>query len=190
MNRSRYRNKFLKDKSQTNRENYKIQWYICKKLLRKTKKSYFENLNTKKLRIIEPSGELLFLFLQERSKGEIILNEAEKHFWWKKICRNFNKLFSNVVSNFKIPGYWNFFHKKTHVLSAIIEAFEKHPSILNIKKRKLDSVFSFRKTTKKEVLKVILDLNTKKSCQTSDTPTKIIKLNFDVFAYLIRKHFN
>ena len=82
------------------------------------------------------------------------------------------------------------FSTKKHVLSAIIEAFEKHPSILNIKKRKLDSVFSFRKTTQKEVLKVILDLNTKKSCQTSDTPTKIIKLNFDVFAYLIRKHLN
>ena len=82
------------------------------------------------------------------------------------------------------------FSTKKHVLSAIIEAFEKHPSILNIKKRKLDSVFSFRKTTQKEVLKVILDLNTKKSCQTSDTPTKIIKLNFYVFAYLIRKHFN
>ena len=49
MKRSRYRNKFLKGKSQTNRENYKIQWNICKKLLRKTKKSYFENLNTKKI---------------------------------------------------------------------------------------------------------------------------------------------
>ena len=103
----------------------------------------------------------------------------------KKICRNFNNLFSNVVSNFKIPGYWNFFHKKTHVLSAIIEAFEKHPSILNIKKRKLDSVFPFRKTTQEEVLKVIQVLNAKKICQTSDTPTNIIKLNSDIFSNLI-----
>ena len=38
MKRSRYRNKFLKDKSQTSTENYKIQRNLCKKLLRKTKK--------------------------------------------------------------------------------------------------------------------------------------------------------
>ena len=58
------------------------------------------------------------------------------------------------------------------------------------KKRKLDSVFSFKKTTQAEVLKVIRDLNTKKSCQTSDTLTKIIKLNSDIFSNLIYKHFN
>ena len=56
MKRSRYRNKFLKEKSKTNRENYKIQRNLCKKLLRKTKKSHFKSLNTKKSRIIEPSG--------------------------------------------------------------------------------------------------------------------------------------
>ena len=70
--------------------------------------------------------------------------------------------------------------KNTHSLSTIIETFEKHLSILNIKKRKLDSVFSFRKTTQEEVSKVIRDLNTKKSSETSVTPTKIIKLNSDI----------
>ena len=39
-------------------------------------------------------------------------------------------------------------------------------------------------------MKVIQDLNAKKSCQTSDTPTKIIKLNSDIFSNLIYKHFN
>ena len=48
MRRSRYRNKFLKDKSRTGRENYKIQRNLCKELLRKNKKLYFESLNTKK----------------------------------------------------------------------------------------------------------------------------------------------
>ena len=67
---------------------------------------------------------------------------------------------------------------------------EKHLSILNIAKRKLDSVFSFRKTTQEEVLTVIQDLNAKQSCQMSDTPTKIIKLNSDIFSNLIHKHFN
>ena len=67
---------------------------------------------------------------------------------------------------------------------------EKHPSILNIKKRKLDSVFSFKKITQEEVLKVIQDFKAKKSCLTSDTPTKIIKLNSDIFSNLINKQLN
>ena len=68
--------------------------------------------------------------------------------------------------------------------------FEEHPSILNIKKRKLDSIFSFRKTTQRGVTKVIWDLNTKKSCQASETSTKIVKLNSNIFSNLIYRHFN
>ena len=48
MQRSSDRSKFSKDKSQTSIENYKIQQNFYKKLLRKTKKSYLERLNTKK----------------------------------------------------------------------------------------------------------------------------------------------
>ena len=88
------------------------------------------------------------------------------------------------------PNYCNYFPQKTHSLLTIIETFGKHSSVLKIKKRKLDSVFSFRKTSQEEVSKVIRDLNTKKSCQTSGTPTKIIKLNSDIFSNLIYKHFN
>ena len=39
-------------------------------------------------------------------------------------------------------------------------------------------------------MKVIQDLNTKKGCQTSDTPTKVIKFNSDIFSNLIYKYFN
>ena len=128
MNRSRYRNKFLKDKSLTSRENYKTQQNLCKKLLTKTKKSYFESLNTKESRIIRPCGKLLFLFSQA-SKGEkIILNEIEKHVSDdKRTCTTFNNFFSNVVSNLKIPNYCNYPlpppppppKKKIHILSQL-----------------------------------------------------------------------
>ena len=66
----------------------------------------------------------------------------------------------------------------------------KNTPLFSILQRKLDSVFSFRKTTQEEVLVVIGDLNIKKSCQTSDTPTKIIILNSDIFSNLIYKYFN
>ena len=45
MKRSRLRNKFLKTKSITDRKNYDVQRKYCKKLLRSTKKSYFNNLD-------------------------------------------------------------------------------------------------------------------------------------------------
>ena len=160
MQRSRYRNKCLKDKSQTSRENSKIQQNLCKKILSKTKKSYFESLNTKKTTGNRTFWESVVpFFTNKASRGEkIILNEAEKHISDdKKICTIFNNFFLDVVSDLKIPDCCNYFtQKSTHSLSTIIETFEKHPSILNFKKRKFDSVFSFRKNTQKVVLKVIL----------------------------------
>ena len=82
MRRSRYRNKFLKDKSQTIRENYKIQRNLHKKLLRKIKKSYFESFNTKKITANRTFWKTVVpLFTSKPSRGEkIILTEAEKHF--------------------------------------------------------------------------------------------------------------
>ena len=104
MKRSRYRNKFLKEKSKTNRENYKIQQNLCKKLLRKTKKSHFKSLNTKKITDNRTFWlTVVPLFAIKASKGEkIILNEAEQHISDdKKICGIFNNLFSKVVLKLK-----------------------------------------------------------------------------------------
>ena len=81
MKRSRYRNKSIKDKSQTNRENYKIQRNLWKKLLRKTKKSYFESFNTKNITDNRTFWKtVVSLFTNKASRCEkIILTEAEKH---------------------------------------------------------------------------------------------------------------
>ena len=81
MKRSRYRNKFLKDKSQTSRENYKIQRNLCKKLLRKTKKLYFQSLNTKKITDNRTFWKTVVpLFTSKVSRSEkIVLTETEKH---------------------------------------------------------------------------------------------------------------
>ena len=113
--RSRYRNKFSKDKSQTSRENYKIHRNLCKKLLRKTKKSYFESLNTKRITDNRTLWQTAVpLFTKKASKDEkIILNEAEKHISDdKKICTIFNNFFSNVASNLKKSVYRNYFPQK------------------------------------------------------------------------------
>ena len=159
MKRSRYRNKFLKDKSQTSRENYKIQRNLCKKLLRKTKKSYFESLNTKKITDNRTFWQTAVpLFTKKASKGEkIILNEAEKHISDdKKICTIFNNFFSNIVSDLKTPDYCSYFpHKKTHALSQRSLKRLKNTLVFSILKKGNLILFSFRKTTQEEVLKDI-----------------------------------
>ena len=49
MKRSRLRNKFLKDRTENNQNNFKLQRNFCKKLLRTTKKLYYSNLDIKKV---------------------------------------------------------------------------------------------------------------------------------------------
>ena len=64
MKRSRYKNKFLKDKNQTRRENYKIQQNYWRNYSGKPKNCTLKALIQKKSGIIEPPGKLLFLFSQ------------------------------------------------------------------------------------------------------------------------------
>ena len=73
---------------------------------------------------------------------------------------------------------------------SVLKAFENHPSIKNIKSKKFNSTFSFENTYTDVVMKVINNLNVAKSFQINDIPTKIIKMNKDIFANFIRDHFN
>ena len=158
MKRLRYRNKFLKDKSQTSRENYKIQRNLCKKLLRKTKKSYFESLNSKKITDNRTFWKTAVpLFTNKASRGEkIILTEAEKHISDdKKICNIFNNFFSKVVSDLKIRDYYIIFHKKTHVLSQLsLKRLKNTPVFSILKKGNLLQYFHSERLLKKRFWKL------------------------------------
>ena len=73
---------------------------------------------------------------------------------------------------------------------SVFNAFKKHQSIKNIKSKKLNSTFSFENTYTDVVMKVINNLNVAKTCQVNDIPTKVIKINKDIFANFITDHFN
>ena len=75
-------------------------------------------------------------------------------------------------------------------LSIATKLFDQHPSIINIKKKKFDSVLNFKKTSSTEVEKVINNLNIVKACQKDDIPAKVIKMNKDIFTGFIAKDFN
>ena len=194
MKRSRYRNKFLKDKSQTSRENYKIQRNLCKKLLRKTKKSYFESLNTKKITDNRTFWKTVVpLFTNKASRGEkIILNEAEKHISDdKKICTVLNNFFLDVVSDLKIPDYCNYFTQKKHTFSLNYHwNVWKTPQYSQFYKKEIRFSIFIQKEYSRSGIESYPGLNTKENCLTSNTPTKFIKLNCNIFSKLIYKHFN
>ena len=73
---------------------------------------------------------------------------------------------------------------------SVLNAFENHSSIKNIKSKKFNSTFSFENTYTDVAMKVTNNLNVAKSCQINDIPTKVIKMNKDIFANFITDHFN
>ena len=115
MKRSRLRNKFLKNKNEINRNNYKVQRNYCKKLLKTTKKQYFNNLNTSKVtdnRILWKT--VVLLLTNKPSRGEeIILKEGNKNITNDaELCEVFNTYFANIVGKLNIPNVNNYITSK------------------------------------------------------------------------------
>ena len=153
MKRSRLRNKLLKTKSITDRKNYNVQRNYCKKPLRCTKKPYFNNLDISKINDNRSFWKtIVLLFTTKISKSENInLNEEGKNVSDNtELCRIFNNYFSGVISNLKIPSLINNSavdsNAVSNPLSIAAKLFDQHPSIINIKKKKFDSVLNFKKT--------------------------------------------
>ena len=95
------------------------------------------------------------------------------------------------MSNLDIPKPSNYFkEEKFHSLPAIIEHLEKHQSVSDIKNKNFESIFSFKKITPEEAVKVIRNLNIRKTCHTTLIPIKVIKSDSHILAKFIYKHFN
>ena len=105
MLRSRLRNKFLIDKTDENRFLYIQQRNKCVALLRKTKKTYYENLDEKNV-TDKKFWKTVKHYLSDKSvkcdkinlngNGELLKSESET-------AEVFNNFFSNIVKNLKIP---------------------------------------------------------------------------------------
>ena len=151
MKRSRLRNKFLKNKNEINRNNYKVQRNYCKKLLKTTKKQYFNNLNTSKVTDNRTFWKTVVpLFTNKPSRGaKIILKEGNKNITNdSELCEVFNTYFSNIVASLNIPSVNNYITAKENAnkYPQQIKCFETRPSITTITKQCLISSFNFQKT--------------------------------------------
>ena len=75
------------------------------------------------------------------------------------------------------------------IIAAIVMC-HKHPSIIKIRNMNVKKGFMFKKVTTKHVIKIIEGMKVEKSCQSTDIPTKIIKLNKQIIADFISENFN
>ena len=104
-----------------------------------------------------------------------------------ELCNIFNGFFCNIISELNIPKNYHCFlnNMDSDSVLFILNAFKNYPGIKNIKSKKFNSTFSFENTYTNVVMKVI-----KKSCQINDIPTKVVKMDKDIFANFITDHFS
>ena len=110
-----------------------------------------------------------------------------------KIAETFNNFFTSAISNLNIPPFVDPSVEIDHIedpILRIIEQYKNHPSVVAINEEKLDKQFSFENIPNTDIKKEILNLDVSKASQDSDIPTKIIKVNADIFAEVLYNVFN
>ena len=197
MHRTRPRDNFLRNRSDENKRKYSKQRNYCVSLLRKTKNNYYNNLNEKKTTGNKTSWKTVKPFLSDKTPSDEKITLIEKDKIIKTDSNTANVLdtfFSTIVNNLNIPEYpvsdpiSN--DDSDPVLKSILK-YKDRPSIKAIKKiAKPNSLFRFSNVEKREILHEIVNLDSSKSCQDTDVPTKIIKENADIFADFIHPAIN
>ena len=197
MDRTRFRNKFLKNRNDENRKKYSKQRNYRVSLLRKTKKQYYGDLNEKNVLDNKKFWKTVQPFLSDKcplnekiiivENNEIISND-------KEVAEVLNTFSPNIISNLKIPECPvndSFIDNINDPILKAIFKYKNHPSIEAIEKvSKLDKLFNFNKVDKEEVFKEIIGLDASKASQDTDVPTKIIKETADLFTYFVLPSIN
>ena len=200
MQRTRLRNKFLKNPGEENKLLYNKQRNFCVSLLRKEKKEYFAKINEKDISDNRNFWQTVKLFISDKIKSKesiILVNNDNIESNEFDVAKTFNEFFSNIVKNLEIPEYQceDNLHirlSSNPVLLAIMK-YRNHPSINTIIqycRAQRFSSFYFTAVDKNAVRKEIRKLSNKKAAQDTDIPVKILKGNEEFFAEQIYLQFN
>ena len=195
MTRSRLRNKFLKAPSKESEDKFKKQRNFCVNLLKKVKKTYYNNLdmnivldNKKFWKTIKP------LFSDKNQlNNKIVLIEGDAIVSDdSKVASTFNDYFSGIVDNLDIKGYQcEDTSDGVDIVSNAIFKFRNHPSVLMIKEKlDIEYGFTFHPTNAAAITTKISNLDTKKPTTSNCIPVKMIVENRDICAPYIANNFN
>ena len=197
MNRSRLRNKYLRNRTEENRIAYKKERNASVKLFRSEKKQYYSNLKTNEIndnkKFWKTVGPLFSDKTQTSDTITLVENEnvITGH---NEISEQFIDYFGNAVKNLNIemdPDLLSHCEDISDPVLKAIKKYENHPSIKSIKEKvPITQTFSLKKITEKEIIELVGNLNIKKASQKGDIPTKIIKENQDIFTKVLLKSIN
>ena len=196
MKRSRLRNLYLKDKTETSRIAYIKQRNYCVSLLRKAKSDHYANLDEKDVADNKQFWKTVKPLLSNKVKSseEIPLVEGEEIITEDgENAEILNKFFSNAVKNLKIPEYQEadpLANNISHPIFRAMMKFKNHPSVTIIKNLNSGSRFDFCRVSVHDVEKEIRRLSTRKATQYSDLPVRILNENSDIFGEYICDFFN
>ena len=159
-----------------------LQRNLYVKLLRKSKKDFYNNLNVKRItdnrifwQTIKPN------FTDKTLRDErITLVEGDKVITEEKhVVKKFKDHFEKIDRP-KLPDLSN------DLFLNAIENFFRHASALKIKEaRDSTDCFSFKLVSIEDICKEIRALDASKATQSDYIPTKIIKNNSDIFSKIL-----
>ena len=197
MLRSKFRNKFNRNKSVSTKVAYKKQRNLCTNLFRKAKLHYYSNLNPSSITDNKKFWKTVKPLFSEKVASTASITIVENG----TICSDdgnvsqiFNDFFSNAVKNLNIITNNDVITDNFHVLDPVQRAilkYEHHPSILKIKEAFGNGEkFSLVHCMYENVCEEIKSLNISKACPKSTLPSKIIKDNYDFFALKLHNDLN
>ena len=162
------------------------------------KKSFFSNLDTKKIvdnkgfwRTVKP-----FFSEKNRVKNKIALIQEKTKIASNNnvIAEMFNKCFGNIVPSLGLQCKDELLASVEHIqdpLGKINEKFKQHPSIIAIMKHRPNkSNFLFSRVAKRRIESLIKTLDSSKTIQKDNIPTKIIKENIDIISNIFHEDIN
>ena len=182
MDRTRLRHKFLRSRSVEDRNAYNKQRNYCVSLIRKIKKDYYNNLDYKKIIDNKSFWKYIKPLLSEKNARSNKITLVEDNSILEnndKIAETFNNFFTSAVSNLNIPPFVDPSVEIDHIedpILCIIEQYKNLPSIVAINEKSFHSSIYQRE---------IFNLDVSNASQGSDIPTKIIKMNADIFAQVL-----
>ena len=179
--KTRFRNKLLKNSTDQNKLIYNQQRNFCVSLLRKEKKEYLAKLNEKDIIDNRNFWHTVKPFLSDKVKSrENLVNNGNIDSNENEVAKTFDDFFSNIVKNLKIPEYQSEddLHNRLSSHSALqaILKYRNQPSINNIRNssRRFSS-FYFSQVDTNIILKEIRILSAKRAVQNNDISVKVLK---------------
>ena len=192
MNRSRFKNKYLKDPSITNLNTYRRQRNVCLSMLRKSKRVYFDSLNISNINDNKKFWKSIKPYCSEKCniKSKIILIENNEIISDDEtIAEVMNNYFVNITKHLDIPQKGD--NQDKMGVDGAIKSFEYHPSVISIKNNvTYTSLFNFSLVGENQVKQEILKLNPSKATGCDYIPAKILKICCNTITSYLTNIFN